>query len=159
MNDIFINSAKSCCFTGHRILYKDFNKRKVEKIIKDLINKNYDTFLVGMAIGFDTECAKILIELKKEYNIKIIACIPCKNQSARFNKAQKEEYNNLLEKVDERVILSEEYTPTCMKNRNEFMVNNSSVVVAYLKKDFGGTNQTVNYAEKNFKKIIYANEK
>lgn len=157
MNEIFINSAKACAFTGHRVLYSDFDKNKIIKIVNKLIMEGYDIFLVGMAIGFDTECLKILINLKQKHSIKIIACIPCQNQSARFNKKQKEEYADLLKIVDEKIILSEEYTPTCMKVRNEFMVKNSSVVVAYLKKDFGGTNQTVRYAEKCGKKVILVN--
>lgn len=158
MNEIFINSAKACAFTGHRVLYSDFNKNKLIAIVEKLIKENYDTFLVGMAIGFDTECLKILIELKNKYNIKTVACIPCKNQYAKFNKKQKQEYFELIEKVDEKIVLAEEYTPNCMKVRNEFMVKNSSVVVAYLKKDFGGTNQTVKFAEKLGKKIILVNE-
>ena len=157
MSEIFINSAKACCFTGHRILYGKFDFNKTESIIKELIKDNYDTFLVGMAIGFDTECLKILLRVKQTADIKIYACVPCENQTAKFTKNQKEEYKTLIEQVDGKIILSKEYTSACMKKRNEFMVDNSSVVVAYLKKDYGGTNQTVNYAVKKGKKVIYVN--
>ena len=81
-----------CCFTGHRVLKKDFSDEKVSEVIDKLINNGYKTFLVGMAIGFDTEAFKVLLEIKKDIPLKIIACIPCLNQQARFNLKQKEEY-------------------------------------------------------------------
>ena len=41
------------------------------------------------------------------------------------------------------------YTEDCMKNRNEYMVDNSSFCIAYLKRASSGTKHTVNYAKKN----------
>lgn len=152
---ILINTAKTCAFTGHRTLYPDYRADKLEKTINETIKDGYDTFLIGMAVGFDTECFKILLKIRKEKKIKIVACIPCENQSARFNKAQKKEYFELLEKADEKIFISKEYSPVCMKKRNEFMVKNCSLLIAYLKRDYGGTKQTVNYALKKEKKIIY----
>ena len=146
----------TCCFTGHRILKKDFNEEKVEEIIKNLIEKGYKTFLVGMAIGFDTFCLKTLLKYRN-YNIDIIACIPCEEQYKYFNKNQKEEYLNLLTKVDKKVYISKNYTKTCMRERNFFMVDNSSVVVAYYYNHLGGTHLTVSYAERYNKDIIYIN--
>lgn len=155
MNALVINPNKTVGFTGHRIIEKDFDVNKVEKVVKDLIKNGYDTFLVGMAIGFDTECFKIIYKLKKEYSIKIIACIPCVNQSARFNSKQKQEYGSLLEKADDKIIFSEEYDATCMKKRNRFLVDYSSIMVAYLRHNRSGTSSTVNYAIKKGIKIIF----
>lgn len=153
--EIFLNSAKSCAFTGHRTLYPDFDREKVSEVIDSLINNGFDTFLVGMAVGFDTECFKILLKKREEKYIKIVACIPCENQSERFNFNQKKEYSELIEKADVKVILQKEYSSVCMRKRNEFMVGNSSVLVAYLRRDYGGTSQTVKIAERQGKKIIY----
>lgn len=153
--ELVINPNKTASFTGHRILAKDFNKDKLYTEIKRLINTDYDTFLVGMAIGFDTECFKALLEFRKVMNIRIIACIPCLNQSERFNKDQKEEYENLLNLADDKIAIVKEYTPTCMKKRNQFMIDYSSVVIAYLRHDKSGTSSTVNYAVKTNKKVIF----
>lgn len=146
--ELLINPNKTASFTGHRILGKDFNRDKLYAEIKRLVNADYDTFLVGMAIGFDTECFKALLEFRKVMNIKIIACIPCLNQAERFNPKQKEEYLNFLSQADDQIAVSKEYTPTCMKKRNQFMVDYSSVVIAYLRHDKSGTSSTVNYAIK-----------
>lgn len=149
-----INKARTCAVTGHRVLLKSFDYKLLEEKINNQIEEGYDTFLIGMAIGFDTECFKKLLEIKKSKNIKIIACIPCINQSKKFNKKQKEEYDNLLLEADEIIVLSEEYTTQCMKKRNVFMVDNSSCLLAYMYKNYGGTASTVKYALKNNVKVV-----
>jgi uncharacterized phage-like protein YoqJ len=137
----------SIAISGHRFLPKDFDKSLVEKKLRLLIEKNFDVFLVGMAIGFDTVCFQILEKLREEYkNISIIACVPCRDQDALFNKAQKKEYKRMLENADEVVYISEKYTDKCMHERNKFMVDNSSALFYYLNTNYGGTAKTVKYA-------------
>ena len=152
--EFLINPAKTCALTGHRVIGKDLNKIKIKNNLKELIKQGYDTFLCGMAIGFDLECFKILVKLKQKNDIKLIACIPCENQSERYNKQQKEEYDTLLEIADQKIYVSKEYTNNCMLKRNRYMVDRCSVVLAYLRRDFGGTASTVNYANKLQKKVI-----
>ena len=154
---MIIDKIKTCAFSGHRNLGRDFNKKELERVIKGLINGGYTTFLVGMAVGFDTECFKILENLRKEYPIKIIACIPCLTQSYKFSEKQKAEYEKMLLSADERIYVSKEYTKTCMFKRNMFMVDSASVLVAYLNSDRGGTFQTVNYAIRKGVEIIKIN--
>ena len=151
---MIIDKAKSCAFTGHRNLGRDFNKTELERVIKGLIKGGFTTFLVGMAVGFDTECFKILENLRKTENIRIIACIPCLNQDYKFTLKQKEEYKNMLNSADEKIYVSEEYSKNCMFKRNMFMVDSASVLVAYLNTDRGGTFQTVNYAKRKNVNII-----
>ena len=57
---MIIDRARTCAFTGHRNLGRDFNKTELERVIKGLIKGGFTFFLVGMAVGFDTECFKIL---------------------------------------------------------------------------------------------------
>ncbi len=152
--NININKEKTCSFTGHRILKKDINIETIDNIVDMLISQGYDTFLVGMALGFDLLCFERLL-LKKDKNIKIIACMPCKGQEERYSLKEKQRYLNLLQNADEKVYMFEEYENGCMFVRNRFMVDNSSVIIAYYYKKSGGTYYTVNYAEKLRKKIIY----
>lgn len=144
----------TCCFTGHRVLKKDFNVENLEKVIEKVIKNGYKTFLVGMAVGFDTVVFETLLKYKKQ-NIDIIACVPCKNQNKYFTKKQNEKYNELLLSADKVVYISDEYYDGCMQKRNRYMVDNSSILIAYLYSNMGGTKYTVNYAEKNGKTIIY----
>ena len=72
MTELFINRARTCAITGHRVLDKDFSASYLEKILTKVIGAGFDTFLIGMAVGFDIECFKILNKLKQQFTIKII---------------------------------------------------------------------------------------
>ena len=144
----------TCCFTGHRILKKDFDETKITSEIEGLIKKGYRTFLVGMALGFDSLVFEKLLNFKN-YNIDVIACVPCREQDKYFSTAEKEKYIKYLKKADKVVYVSEEYSKGCMQKRNRYMVDNSQVVVAYLYSKTGGTYYTVNYAIKKEKEVLY----
>lgn len=140
---------KSVCITGHRTIESCSIIKDTENHLKDLVKRGYNTFYVGMAVGFDTLCFQILEKIREQNEIKIIACVPCPSQPEKFTYMQKKEYFRMLDVADERVVLSQSYTPYCMQKRNQYMVDNSSVVLAYLRKNFGGTANTVNYAKRN----------
>ena len=150
----YFNVKKTCCFTGHRVLKKDFDEYKLKEVIDDVIKKGYDTFLIGMAKGFDLKCFETLLSYNSK-KIEIIACVPCENQSQGYTKEEKEKYNYFLKKANKIITLNEEYFNGCMQVRNRFMVDNSSLVIAYMYAERGGTKYTVNYAKKKEKEIIY----
>lgn len=154
MKEIIIEKEKTCALTGHRVLENDIDNQMIKEIFYKLIDSGIENFLCGMAIGFDSLCFNILREIKKEKNIKIIACIPCFDQDRSFNFKQKQEYKKMKEEADEKILVSKEYTPYCMMKRNMFMVDNCSVLVAYLNKRNGGTKNTVEYAKKKNVPII-----
>lgn len=154
-DDFFIENAKTCAFTGHRVLEKNFNDSNLRITIDYLLTQGYKYFLVGMALGFDTLCFDVLQEYKKNNKIKIVACIPCENQADKFNISQKKKYNEMLKLADYKVAIRKNYTETCMQLRNKFMIDNCSCVVAHIKRNYGGTAKTVDYAIQQQKKIYY----
>ncbi len=152
-----IDKSKTLCVSGHRSVKDDLDRDKLEIFFNRAINKGFNTFLVGMAVGYDTICFQILERKRDEEkkDIKIIACIPCPDQDKFFSDEQKKEYRRMINSADERVVLSDYYTKYCMIQRNRYMVDNSSVVMAYLNKNSGGTYSTVKYAlEKKVKCVI-----
>ena len=151
---VIINSAKSCCVSGHRRMQGDLDVNKLKQTFLQLIDDGVDTFLVGMALGFDALCFRILEEIRNTKNIKIIACIPCKNQDYKYTESQRQEYQRMLKSANEQVWVGDVYTPYCMHKRNRFMVDNSYCLVAYLRQDKSGTNTTVRYAKELGRKII-----
>ncbi len=153
MSEIFINKARACAVTGHRVI-NNIDKEKLKLLFISIIEKGFDTFLIGMALGFDKLCFEILSDIKKEKNIKLIACIPCENQDLKYTQKQKNDYKNMVLDADERIYIGKEYTDSCMQKRNEFMVDHSSLLVAYLRRNYGGTFSTVRYAEKQNEIII-----
>lgn len=155
--DFLINPARAVAITGHRVIYPDFDIENLEITFYKLIEKGFNIFLVGMALGFDTICFQTLEKIRENKDIKIVACIPCLSQPEKFNSEQKKEYYRMVSVADKKVVLSNEYTSSCMQKRNQFMVDNSSLVLAYIKRDFGGTANTIRYAKKQNKNIVKIN--
>lgn len=148
MTEYFINTPKTCAVSGHRRLPENFDKESLKNLFIKFIEKGFDTFLIGMAIGFDTLCFNILDELRKTYKIKLIACVPCLGQSDRFSEKDKKEYNRMIQSSNEVVYVNRSYSKYCMTLRNKFMVDNCSVLICYLRQNYGGTYSTKKYAEK-----------
>ena len=138
------NKIKVCVFTGHRDLQSDFSKKKLKETIKSVIAKGVDTFLCGMAIGFDLIATETVFSLKIKYpQIKLIACIPCAEQDKYFSRTDQKRYAAAVKKADERVLLSENYYRGCMQARDRYMAERGDVMITYCKKEEGGTAYTV----------------
>ena len=137
-------TPKICVFTGHRELGEDFSKRKLKSAVQSLIEEGVDTFLCGMAIGFDLAAADVVLSLKKKNpSLKLVACIPCIGQEKYFSKADQKRYVSILKKVDEKVILADSYYKGCMQVRDKYMAERADVMIAYCKKQEGGAAYTV----------------
>lgn len=153
---MIFNREQCACFTGHRIVKKGFNYKQVDKVIEELYERGIRIFFNGMALGFDTLCFKRLKVMRKVYpDIKIVACVPCLNQSELFMERDKKIYADLLSCADDKIVISEEYNESCMKERDRFMVDNSSVCVSYIYKSLGGAYYTTKYAVEKKIEIIY----
>ena len=144
-----------CCFSGHRNLKSyDFDQALLDRVVLDLIKMGTTEFLCGMAYGFDLAAARTVLMYKNDYEIKLTACLPCANQSDTFSQANKLQYKIILDACDEVITLSPYYYNGCMLERDRYMVDNSDILVCFLRKNSGGTFYTVNYARKQNKKII-----
>ena len=148
-----------CALTGHRVLGKDFPRGALEEDLKKHILQGADTFYCGMALGFDLLCCEILVSLKTEWPVKIVACVPCADQSARYPYEMRRLYEDLLRECDEKIVLHEHYEEGCMFERNRRMVDECDVLFAYLRSNRGGTRYTVSYALKKGKKVVYFENK
>ena len=134
----------ACVFTGHRELNEKFNIAALDEAIERFINDGVEKFYCGMALGFDLLAAERVIQLKSKYpRVQLIACIPCANQSEKYSPFQQKRYFEILKKCDEEICLSEFYFKGCMHARNLYMVDHSNCMIAYIKKEEGGTAFTV----------------
>ena len=150
---------KTCCFTGHRIIsgdMKQFVKTKTYEVCEELIERGYTDFVAGGALGFDTVAAECVIALKEKYgSIRLVLALPCENQCKNWKRADVEKYEEIIRSADDVIYVSKEYSPECMKKRNRFMVDESGVCIAYLKRMSGGTAYTVTYAVETGREIIF----
>ena len=148
----------SCCFTGHRILGKDFTISALDNTIEYMINNGVTIFICGGAIGFDTYAAEAVLRAKERHeSIELHIYAPCNNQSAKWNIIQKNKYNEILEKADYVDMVDRPYYDGCMKERNYKMVDNSRYCICYFHENESrpsGTGQTFRYAKRQGLEII-----
>ena len=155
------------CFTGHRPqkLPWGFNeqderclqmKEKLKVLIENAINDGFCYFWSGMALGFDMICVEVLLGLKQKYkHIKIIGALPCRNQAEFWPLKQQMRYDRLIAQLDDVRCINDKYIdPECMLERNRFMIDNSSRLIALFDGKNGGTKSTIEYAKKQGLEII-----
>lgn len=145
----------TCALTGHRDLPSDMDKNAVYDGLETLVKEGCDSFLCGMAEGFDLLALECLVDLKKKYKLYIEACIPYQGHERRFASDQKRKFNELLEWCDVKTVLFEGYRDGCYLARNRYMVDCADMLFAYCKREKGGSAYTVKYAEKKGKRVVF----
>lgn len=148
----------SCCFTGHRQIapaQKKYIAKRLEEVVINLISKGYRYFATGGAVGFDTLASECILSLKKQYpHIKLILVLPCPSQSNFWNFSDISTYEKIKIQADKVVYIAQQYSRTCIFQRNRHLVDHSSVCIAYQLKPNGGTAYTVDYAHKQNLQVI-----
>lgn len=151
MNDLKFDRTVSAAFTGHR--FYDFSQREfIQERLTSAISEAYDhgirNFISGFALGIDLMAAQLVQSLKCNLpGISLTAAIPFEGQAERYNIYDKRVYGRLLELADKVIVLSDCYYPRCFLDRDEFMVENASYLIAYYNgREKGGTYYTVKKA-------------
>ncbi len=139
--------GKTIAFSGYRSEKLPENidpiRINLRETVLSSIEEGYDTFLCGMADGFDLMAASVVLELKARYNLKLISVIPFKE-----NTSKSEAYAKVLSSADDTVTLSETFTYDSYYKRNEYMVDHCDKLICYYDGRYGGTEYTVEYANK-----------
>lgn len=158
---MMIDITKSVAFTGHRperirqssmlYFYMDIVSQ-----VRRLYSLGYRNFLSGMAEGFDLLAAQAVASLKTEYtDIRLIAVVPFRRQANRYRQENKSLYDRIMKTADETVILREDYCKDCFHRRNDYLIDNSEIVLAYWdKQPYGGTYYTVGNARMMNRTVI-----
>ena len=140
----------TCCFTGHRKIAPEQQSavvRRLKETVEQLILDGYCYFGTGGALGFDTLAAQCVLSHKNHYpHIRLILVLPCRTQTKGWNVQDIEIFEEIKAHADKVVCLSDRYTPDCMFQRNRYLVDHSSLCVAYMTRPRGGTAYTVAYA-------------
>ena len=151
MNDLKFDRTVSAAFTGHR--FYDFSQREfIQERLTSAISEAYDhgimNFISGFALGIDLMAAQLVQSLKCNLpGISLTAAIPFEGQAERYNIYDKRVYDRLLELADKVIVLSDCHYPRCFLDRDEFMVENASYLIAYYDgREKGGTYYTIKKA-------------
>lgn len=121
---------------------------QTEAEIRKLLSGGINRFLLGGAVGYDAEVAKLLFRLKNECcGFKVVLIYPFDGYTDRWNDAQKAEYAKLLPQYDKVIKASERSGREAYLLRNRMLVDSSAVCIAYCHKQRSGTAYTVRYAK------------
>lgn len=132
-------------FIGHRIVDDFFFvEEQVYSIVSELIKtKEYVEFYVGCDGEFDILAAVVIKQIKQaigENNSSLILVKP-------YLVTEMEAYENYYDEVEyPRELYKVHYKPAITK-RNEWLVDNSDMLVAYVTRDYGGAAQCLKKAE------------
>lgn len=136
-------------FCGHKDIYgADWLQDKLVKTVEQLIREGADTFYLGGYGGFDSLAASTVKEMKQQHpEIRSVLVLPYLDR--QYNDAFYDETTYpSLEEVPRRYAIS---------RRNEWMVDQSDVIVAYVDHGWGGAAKTLEYARRKKKRIIQIN--
>ena len=133
-------------FCGHReINDRESVKQWLNCVCLDLIEQGAREFYLGGYGEFDLLCAVTLREMQKRYpHIRLILVLPYLN-SHILTAGYDETLYPPLETVPKKFAIS---------RRNEWMVQECDLVIAYVTYGWGGAAKTLEYAKKKKKKII-----
>ena len=160
-------SRISCAFTGHRPAkfpwkYNEADSRCIAlksaltEQIRLLAEAGVTQFLSGMAEATDTWSALSVLALReKNPAIKLHCILPCRDQADKWSASSRNLYRSILKRADSIVYVSREYHKDCMLDRNRFLVEHASTLLAvYNGEQRGGTAATMRYAQKMGREII-----
>jgi len=158
--ELYPEKSRTCCFTGHRPEKLPWRfdeshpdcvalKARLREALKELYGRGCRHFITGMARGADLYFAEEVLALREELpGITLEAAIPCPSQSDSWTLAQRQRYQDILDRCDVEALVQREYTRDCMLRRNRYMVERSDFVLAvYDGMERGGTMYTLNYAK------------
>jgi len=151
---------QTVCFTGHRQIGEAVAKveDRVTEIAERLIQEGYSCFCAGGARGFDTLAAMVILRLQEKYPlVRLVLVLPFWNQyrhETGWTAEDIAEYHRLRAAASEVIHLQQNYSRGCYYKRNRYLVDMSSVCVAYQRSETGGTAYTVRYATEKGLQII-----
>ncbi len=134
-------------FTGHRT-YRHEADDELRLLVRRLYAEGYSRFLCGMAWGFDLAAGEIVAELKVEHpEVELIAVVPHKGFFRLFHGEDAEQYRRVADATDGAEFLCDVPSDRSYLMRNDFLVDNASVVVAWCNgRGCGGTAYTLRRA-------------
>jgi uncharacterized phage-like protein YoqJ len=141
--------------------------RLIREALLPLIQEGAHTFISGGAIGIDQIAFWTVEQLKQEFpHIQNILAIPFKKQYTAWKGDEIITwYHKMVQRANRVIYVDQEegylspipigdYSAQKMQTRNEYMVNNSQIVVCVWNGSGGGTGNCVKYAQEQGKRIV-----
>ena len=159
MMELTVSRWDTVCFTGHRPEKLDQSEEQVREALRKGIDKalawKYTTFITGMAPGVDIWAAEEILRLRADHpELWFICAVPYDGFAQKWDESWKEKYDSILAAADEVHYISPKSTRAAPIIRDKWMVDHSSLVIAVYNGTKGGTQITVEYAEKKKTRVL-----
>ena len=136
-----------CTFAGHRQVFDAGMEQAVYAAIERLVADERDcVFYMGRAGEYDRICRQAIYRFKQthcEKQIRSILVEPYMRQSLNTDRVT-------LETMFDEIVIPDELTGVHYKRaiteRNRWMINRCQYLIAYVRRDFGGAWNAMNYA-------------
>ena len=133
-----IQRPKTCCFTGHRPQFFPWGGNTgdpaavkilhaLESEILQAIADGYTTFLYGGALGVDTWAAEIVLRLREELPLTLIAALPFPGYNADVTENS---YRQTIAASDRILCVEPVRRMAALAVRDRYMVDHSSRLIA-----------------------------
>lgn len=146
--------AKGCWDIAHH------TRQKIRDHLYPILIRAYaagfNTFVSGLAQGFDQDAALCVIKLRLEMkgDIYLVGAIPFEGQEKPWRSKDKEIYNEIKFQCDSLVYVSEPgHANWKYQKRNEFMVDMGHEGICLWDGKPGGTANTIKYALSQGKRV------
>ena len=148
--------AYTVAFFGHRYIDNPFQiEERLDIIIERLVRENeYVEFLVGKNGEFDQYVSSAICRAKKKYrddNNFHVLVLPYPTSEYLNNVEYFEEYYDEIEICQAS---AKAHFKGAIQIRNREMVDRADLIVCCIDREYGGAYQTIQYAQKQNKKII-----
>ena len=141
---------KACTFFGHRDCPESIRGRLREEVERLISHQQADTFYVGTQGSFDRMAYAVLKELRIKYpRIKVYRVLAYMPKNGAVSNDDGSDKDTILPEGIERV-----HARYAIVWRNNWMIDKSDYVIAYVTHTFGGAYQSLERAKKKGKTTI-----
>lgn len=142
-----------CCFTGHRPEKLAIPERQMAKLlemeIQKAIDKQFTTFISGMARGADIVAAEIVLRLRaQDERLKLICALPHPGFGLHWGGGWTDRFQSVLAQADLARTICPSFSYASYQARNKWMCRHAGLVIAVFNGERGGTKNTLDYAQK-----------
>lgn len=167
-----MSSICTVAFTGHRPSKFSFGydetasqciaiQNALREQIQILYSQGARRFFTGCAMGTDLWAGEIVLAMMQsgEYpQMELHCCVPYPQQAEKWPRDMQIRHHNLLEHCTTVIYTSDTYSKAAFLIRNCYLVEHCDLLLAVYNKRTAkrsGTGQTVSYAKKMLRRVIY----
>ena len=156
----------TCCFSGPRPKNYPWGSdeeceakiaEKLKIAVQEAIGRGYRHFINGMAAGIDLLAAKIVLQMCEnmpDKGITLEAAVPFPDQPRRWKEETKREYESIISRCDKVHSIADTFSVAAYQERDRYMVEHSSLLIAVPGKPNGGTARTIVYARELNREVV-----